>query len=236
MGALHSRWHNGNLLFYDTYMHRLVDAVGADVFKWNLDTVYLPVDDTTTDPVGYTMTVVETGGGDSLVALTDGKFVLTTDAAEDDGINLQLKGEAFDLADNNLVYYGIKFRVSDATQSDFIVGLCITNTALLGGMTDGVYFRKVDGSTDVKLVLEKNSTETESAAIATAADATDMVLEFVFDGANIDSWVNGVQQTRLAQTNLPDDEQLTPSIHFLTGAAAAKTMSVAWARAIQVNA
>jgi hypothetical protein len=49
--------------------------------------------------------------------------------------------------------------------------------------------------------------------------------------------VNGVQVARLAQTTLPDDEELTPSIAFLNGAAvAAKTVTVDWIRAIQINA
>jgi hypothetical protein len=132
------------------------------------------------------------------------------------------------------VYFGINFQVSDATQSDMLVGICITDTTLLGGMTDGVYFECLDGSTDINFVLEKDSTETTSAAaVGTLADATNITLEFFFDGTNIDAYVNGVVQTRLATTNLPDDEQLTPSIAFLAGEAVAKTMTVNWWRSIK---
>jgi hypothetical protein len=150
---------------------------------------------------------------------------------------MQVTGEAFDLASGNYTYFGIQFQASEATQSDFLVGLCITDTTLLGGMTDGIYFECLDASTDINFVLEKDSTETTSAsAVGTFADATDVTLEFLFDGTNVDAWVNGTVQTRLATTNLPDNEQLTPSIHFLTGAASAETMSVKWLRAIQINA
>ena len=148
---------------------------------------------------------------------------------------MQVTKEAFKLASGKPCYFGAKFMISDATESDFIVGLCITDTTLLGGLTDGVYFRKVDGATDVKFVIEKDSAETESAALLTAVKDTYMTLEFFFDGTNIDAYVNGVLQTRLAMTNLPDDEEITPSI-LLTGAAAAKTMTVDWIRAIQINA
>jgi hypothetical protein len=36
-------------------------------------------------------------------------------------------------------------------------------------------------------------------------------------------------------TNIPDNELLTPSIHFLTGDAAAETLTVDWVRAIGIG-
>lgn len=235
---LHSRYEKGNLVYYDGT--EWVDAIGANICKFIEDFVNLPVDDTTGDPTAWTMTVVEAGlGGDSTAALKAGAeggvLLITTDNAENDGVNLQLKGEAFKLASGKPCYFGIRFKISAATQSDFLVGLAITDTDLLGGVTDGIYFRKVDGSTDVKFVLEKNSTETESAAILTA-DTNFHTLSFVFDGTRAVAFVDGVEQSILAQTNLPNDEFLTPSIHFLTGDAAAITMEVDWVRVIQINA
>lgn len=236
--GVHSKYVRGNLVFYDTYLHRWLDAVGPDVFKFILDTVFLPVDDTTGDPDGMTLTLVDTDtDGADAAGLVDGTWQIVTNDAENDGSNIQVKGEAFDFASNNLVYFGIKLQVNDATQSDLLVGLCITDTTLLGGMTDGIYFECLDGSTDINFVLEKDSTETTSAAaVGTLADATDVVLEFFFDGTYVDCFVDGVEQTRLAVTNLPDNEQLTPSVHWLTGEAAAQTLTVKWMRAIQINA
>lgn len=234
--GMHSKWVHGNLVFHEG--HRWLDAIGPDVCKVLEDFVGTPFASADT-PAAWTVTLVEAGAGESTVALTDGAgglLLITTDAAENDGVNMQVTKEAFKLASGKPCYFGAKFMISDATESDFIVGLCITDTTLLGGLTDGVYFRKVDGATDVKFVIEKDSAETESAALLTAVKDTYMTLEFFFDGTNIDAYVNGVLQTRLAMTNLPDDEELTPSIAFLTGAAAAKTMTVDWIRAIQINA
>jgi hypothetical protein len=234
--GMHSKWVHGNLVFHEG--HRWLDAIGPDVCKFLEDFVGTPFASADT-PAAWTVTLVEAGAGESTVALTDGAgglLLITTDAAENDGVNMQVTKEAFKLASGKPCYFGAKFMISDATESDFIVGLCITDTTLLGGLTDGVYFRKVDGATDVKFVIEKDSAETESAALLTAVKDTYMTLEFFFDGTNIDAYVNGVLQTRLAMTNLPDDEELTPSIAFLTGAAAAKTMTVDWIRAIQINA
>ncbi|MBD3354313.1 MAG: hypothetical protein GF364_22715 [Candidatus Lokiarchaeota archaeon] len=237
MGDLHSRWHNGNLLYYDTYEHRLLDAIGLDITKVLLNPAYMPVDDTTGDLTGWTHTAVEAGASTSTAVLSDNTLLITTAGNEDDGVSLQVKGEAFDLASSNYTYFGIKLQTSEATECDLLVGLCITDTTLTGGMTDGVYFECLDGSTDINFVLEKDSTETTSAsAVGTLADATDVTLEFVFDGTNVDCWVNGTLKTRLATTNLPDDEQLTPSIEYLNGSAAADTCTVKWMRAIQVNA
>lgn len=237
MGALHSRYYNGNLLYYDTYEHRLIDAIGADITKFILNPAYEPTDDTTGDLTGFTHTAVEAGAGTSTAVLADNTLLITTAGNENDGVTLQVKGEAFDLASGNYTYFGIKLQTSEATQADLLVGLCITDTALTGGLSDGVYFECLDGSTDINFVLEKDSTETTSAAaVGTLADATDIILEFVFDGTYVDAWVNGVLQTRLAVTNLPNDEQLTPSIEYLNGSAAADTCTIKWMRAIQVNA
>jgi hypothetical protein len=234
---MHSKWVNGNLIFHDG--QRWFDAIGPTVCKFLEDFVGTPFASADT-PAAWTVTLVEGGAGESTVALADGAgglLLITTDAAENDGVNMQVTKEAFKLASGKPCYFGIRLKVSEATQSDFLVGLCITDTDLLGGVTDGVYFDKVDGSTDINFTLEKNGTETTSAsAVGTCVDDTYVILEFFFDGTNVDAYVDGALQTRLAVTNLPDDEELTPSIHFLTGAAAAETMTVDWIRAIQINA
>lgn len=238
MANVHSKRVNGNLVFYDNTHQRWLDAIGPDVTKYILNTAVLSLDDTTSDPTEFTVTTVDGGAdGAGSVTLVNNALTIVTDDAEDDGANVQLKGEAFDFASGNYVYFGINFQINDATQSDVLVGLCITDTTLLGGMTDGVYFECLDGSTDINFVLEKDSTETTSAsAVGTLADATNVTLEFLFDGTYVDAWVDGTLQTRLATTNLPDNEQLTPSIHFLTGEAAAQTMTINWLRVLQINA
>jgi len=235
--GVNSKYVNGNLVFVDAAnKQRWLDAVGPNVCKFMDDFVATPFASADT-PANWTVTLVETGGAESTVALADGVgglLLITTDAFDNDGVNMQVTKEAFKLASGKPCYFGTRLKISEATQSDFLVGLCITDTDLLGAMTDGVYFRKVDGSTSVNFVLEKNSTET-TGAVHTAVADTYVILEFYFDGTNVDAYVDGALQTRLAMTNLPDDEELTPSIHFLTGAAAAITMTVDWIRVLQIN-
>ena len=235
--GLNVKWVHGALIYHDG--QRWFDAFGEKVSKFVGDfigTLFSAAD----APDGWSATLVELGAGESTIALQDaagGQLLITADANEDDGAQMQLTTEAFKLVAGFPCYFGCRFQISEATQSDVLIGLCITDTTLLGGMTDGVYFRKIDGATALKFTLEKNSAESEEAVGTTIVGATWYVVEFYFDGANVDAWVNGVQVARLAQTNLPDDEELTLSIAFLNGAAGAgKTATVDWIRAIQINA
>lgn len=235
MANLHGKRVFGNQVFYDSTNQRWVDAIGAGVTKFELNTAYMATDDTTGYLDGFTHTAVEAGAGTSTAVLADNALLFTTAGNDDDGVNLQAVGEAFKMdATTKRIYFGINLTPSEVTQCDLIAGLCITNTTLIGGMTDGVYFITADGSAALSLAIEKDSTATTT-SLATIADATNYTLEFMFDGTYIDSWVNGVLQTRSAVTNLPNDEFLTPSIAVLNGSAAAKTVNVNWWRVIQID-
>lgn len=230
---LHSLQKLGNIVYWDTHRNRWLDAFGPTVCKFIEEFVHLPVDDTTGLPQEFTCTAVNASTVALRTGVAGGVCTITTAGADNDGVNMQLKGESFKLVANKPLYFGIRFSISSATESDFIVGLCITDTTLLGGMTDGIYFRKVDGSTTTSFVLEKDSTETSTTAMT--ADINYHILEFFFDGTYVDFYVDGVKGTRPAITNLCQDEELTPSVHFLTGDNAAITMNIDWIRCIQLN-
>lgn len=234
--SLHSKALRDNLLYYRTNPARLVDAVGPDVVKFFEDfTGIVAASDAL---VGWTTTLVEAGAGESTVTIPDasaGELLITTDAAEDDGVELQKIGENFGFAAGQLAtYFGIRLKASEATQLDFLVGLCITDTTLLGGMTDGVYFEKLDGGTGISFTTEKNSTETQTDNCATFAADTYVTLEFFFNGASIVAMIDGAI-VATHTTNIPDDELLTPSIQVLAGSAAARTATVDWIRVLQVG-
>ncbi len=241
---MNMKWVKRALVMYEG--SRWFDAFGPNVVKVIEDFQYSALDHAAAGGAsaivgGWTVTAVEGGAGDTTLALKAGDkggvLVITTDAAENDGANIQVNGEAFDLSGNYPLYFGCRFKLNaDATQNDILVGLCITDTDLLGGMTDGIYFRKIDGATTLNFVLEKNSTETATAFGTALAIDTWYTVEFLFNGAVVDWFVDGVKQTRPAVTNLPNDEYLTPSIHFLTGEANANVCEIDWIKAIQVQA
>lgn len=217
---------------------RWLDIIGPNAVEWREEGQRLEVDDTTGDPTAYATTVVEVGAGNSTVAVTDaagGALIFTAAANENDGIQIQAKPESFSFAAAYPFYMGIKFQLADADQTDFLFGACITDTTLLGGMSDGIYFQTVDATAAVTLEVEKDGTAT-SVAVGTLTDATDMTLELYWDGSALSAWVDGTQVANaIATTNLPDDELLTFSIAMLTGEAVANTATVKWARMFQIQ-
>jgi hypothetical protein len=227
------------MAFWDTHEHRLVDAIGGNVRKWELDPVAAGLQDqaaTGTDPNGAVTTVVEAGAGTSEMSAskTAGYLAeLVTAANDNDGISVQFADENFELTSDQDLYFGIELECDEATQSDLLVGLCITDTALLGGMTDGVYHQKLDGGTGVSTVTEKASTETQSDNEGTFADDTLMYFEFYWDGTSVYFYINGVE-VGIVTTNIPT-EALRPSIEFLSGEAVAHTIKIRKFKVIQIG-
>lgn len=232
---------NGNLVYRDdSRAWRWFDALGPDVCKLVENFVNTPFS-AADQPAGWLNTLLEGGAGESLTALlagsAGGELRFTNDAGDNDGSNLQLLGEAFYFGERYPSYFGCRFQISDATEMDAFAGLCITNATLEAGMTDGLYFRKPDGSATLYLVAEKNSLET-AIGIATVAAATWVTAEYYYSGGIVYAYINGIEVAQLADSapNFPDDEYLTPSLASKNGEAVAKTMSVDWIRAIQVQA
>ena len=235
MASMRSRRVNGNLLWFSTHSKRIIDALGEGVVKYITDFTSFPVDDTTGDPTEYTTTVVEAGTGVTTIAQTDasgGQVLITTAAAEDDGGSYQLLGESFKTSGNEL-YFGTKIATNEATQSDFFIGLSVTDTALLAATANAVYFECVDGGTGISAVTESGSTETQTDSLGTLADDTFIELEFYYNGSNVEFFING-SSVATHTANIPSTE-MRVSFEFLTGSAVAKTMTIDWIRCIQIG-
>lgn len=196
--------------------------------------------DATVDSSGnWTDTITQAGAGSATAALTSvqgGALLLTNDAADNDNFFKQLKTETFKFVVGKKTWFKTRFQVSDVTQSDFIIGLQITDTTPLA-VTDGVYFRKDDGDTNLDFVVIKNSTATTTTVAATTtglADATYITLNFYYNGeSSIKIYANGTLIGTSVTTNLVDDEELTISFGIQNGEAVAKTMTVDYILAVQ---
>ena len=175
-------------------------------------------------------TVTATGAGTT--ALTDvngGAILLTNAAADNDNRFHQKVGEGFLLAANKQAFFKCRFKVSDATQSDIVIGLQVTDTTPLD-VTDGIYFLKNDDAATLDFICRKDATtgNNSDTAIATLADDTFVTLAWYFDGVStVKYYVNDVLKGDVSgsSTYLPDTE-LTISFGIQNGAAAAKTMTV----------
>ena len=179
-------------------------------------------------------TITATGAGTTALTDADGGAILLTNAAADNDARFHQKvGEGFLPASGKKVFFETRFTVSDATQSDWVIGLQVTDTTPLD-VTDGMYFQKDDGDTNIDFYCSKDATtgrSTTTAWTTASAAATYMKLGFYFDGVRyITLWKDGVEtatvdlSTTLA-TYLPDTE-LTISFGIQNGEAVAKTMTV----------
>lgn len=224
-----------NLVVRDTEKPwRWYDAFGPNVVK----TIIYPTQsgvDTTATLAGGIVTVATAGTFVHAESVTGGALNMTPSGTEDQGLQVQF-GEGFYFASKWPAYFGVKFANVDVDQADWIAGLAIWDTTLLGGVSDGLYFRSVDASAALTLVLEKDSAETET-AVVTMADATYVTAEWYFDGDYVYAYVDGTLAATIASSNanFPNDEHLAASLALLTGEATANTLSVAWMRAIQIQ-
>ena len=178
----------------------------------------------------WTITTTEAGSSSATEALTNvdgGALLITNDNADNDADFFQLPSEGFKYESGKPLYFKARFKVSNATQSDIVMGLQITDTTPLD-VTDGIFFLKPDDAATLDFLVEKNNTATTAAAIATLADDTFVTLAFFYDPslARITYYVNDVAVGSSALTNVPDDEELTLSFGLQNGSAAAHTMTV----------
>jgi hypothetical protein len=172
--------------------------------------------------------VTETQAGATQAIAADavgGALLLTNDAGDDDVVQLQSAEEWFKLTAGKKARCEIKFKVSDATQSDLFVGFATTDTSIIAGTTDSIGFRKSDGSTTLQSITEDNTTETTNTA-ATMADDTYVTATFLWDGVSkVKFFING-SLTAEHTTNIETTNKLALTLCLQNGEAVAKTMTV----------
>ena len=185
----------------------------------------------------YTITTTEAGSGNASEAITSGaggQLLITNDNADNDLDFFQLKGESFKWDSSKRMFFSARFKTNDATQSEIVMGLQITDTTPLD-VTDGIFFLKVDADTKPDLIIEKDNTSTLSILEMDAMeDDTFVTLSFEYDpldvatgGAVFRVYQDDVQVGEITgTTNAPDDEDLTISFGIQNGEAAAKTLTI----------
>lgn len=224
------------------YPHRLFDAFGNNVRKWLMHGP-LPADDTTNSPTDLIVTAIGAASAVTVAQEAGKSLVLTTDAAEFDGLNIQVQGEAFKLASGKPVYFGAAIIVPEATDLDLLVGLCELKTDLLktsvahgvlATNVAGVFFLKTDGATTIEMKAYKAGAQTFT-GVASAAITKDVehLFEISWDGSILKFYYDSVLISQIS-ASLPDGD-LTPSINFRAGSAAARVGSVSWMRCIQLR-
>ena len=174
----------------------------------------------------WTVTETDAGATQALADGDGGLLLITNTAADNDLVALQKKGNSFTFSSGKRLFFEARFKVSDATQSDLVMGLQVTDATPLA-VANGVFFIKNDGAATVNLVLTKAGTSTTNSSVATMADDTFIRLGFFYDGSTMTYFVNGVNAGTSVVTNLPlSTTNLTVSFAIQNGEAVAKTMTV----------
>lgn len=185
----------------------------------------------------YTITTTEAGSGNASEEITSGaggQLLITNDNADNDLDFFQLKGESFKWDSSKRMFFSARFKTNDATQSEIVMGLQITDTTPLD-VTDGIFFLKIDGDTQPDLIIEKdNSSSLSVLEMDAMEDDTFVTLSFEYDpldvatgGAVFRAYQDDVQVGEITgTTNAPDDEELTISFGIQNGEAAAKTLTI----------
>lgn len=177
----------------------------------------------------WVVTETDVGATQVLAAGDGGWLLLTNTAADNDLVALQKTPAAFSFTAGKKAFFSSRFKVSDATQSDVVMGLQVVDTTPLD-VTDGIYFLKADGAATADFIVRKNATtgSTSASAVATLANDTFITLAWYYDGVDkVYYAVNGVVGGSLdgSSTYLPDTIT-TVSFAIQNGEAVAKTMTI----------
>lgn len=177
----------------------------------------------------WTVTETQAGATQALTDADGGILLLTNSAADDDLNAMQKLGESFLMEAGKKAFFKARFKVSDATQSDFAIGLQVLDATPLD-VTDGIYFLKTDGAATMDVICRKNATtgSTSATAIATVVSDTYLTVGWYYDGKGaLAYFVNDAQLGTLdaSSTYLPDTE-LTVSFAVQNGEAVAKILSL----------
>ena len=203
---------------------------------------------------GWTVTVVGTTPTATLSDdLIPPRLIITNTAVDNDQLEAQYTstdgaGEFLKLRANKKLYFRCAFAFADANgnaatiqESDLFIGLAISDTTVIAGVTDYIGFFKPDGSLALRFVAGKNSTTlgdqhtttiktfvAADASVTTPAESKLTTCEFLAIGTNrVLVWVNNALVANVtSSTQFPDDEELCVTACFQNGEAVQKLLHI----------
>lgn len=187
----------------------------------------------------WTITTTELGTGSATEAMIEGLgglLQITNAAGDNDNDFLQWTKEHFQIQSGKQAWFAARLKVSDATESDLVIGLQITDTTPLA-VSDGIYFQKDDGDANLDFHVTADSSSTSETAVSTLADDTFAVLAFHWDGEDtVSVYKDNVRLARVTVSSTVlaalDDELLCVSLGIQNGTDAAKVLTLDYVLAI----
>ena len=205
-----------------TYFEDFIDHPAAIATEWEVTTVEAGAGSATeviTSQLGGILTLTNAAGA------SDSDFLMHTNSTQSAGI------EKFLIVAGKQMFFKARFKASDATQSNVLIGLHRRDTTPLG-TTTGIYFQKDDGDTDIDFKIG-NGTLTTEAAIGTLVDDTYIEVGFAYDGGDkVEVFVDDALVYIFDNTTadrLPDlvgTDEMTIGLGIGNGEAVAKVMDI----------
>lgn len=164
---------------------------------------------------------------------------IVTNDADNDNTQIQMNGSGWRYSSGQRMWYFTRIALQDADDGECAFGLCIeTDTEVIGGVSDAIYFEKAETATDFDFHVTKDSGSTENTADLglTLDDDTFVVVGFTVNQAgtvqphSIAAGGAATDGTAIltSDTNIVDNEDLTPFYQIQTGAAATRYMDIDW--------
>lgn len=177
----------------------------------------------------WTITEIGAGGTSALGAGDGGWLVLTTDALDNDAIQIQTTVATFLMEAGKQAFFKARLKIEDATQSDMLIGLVLTDTTAFDN-TDGIFFQKDDGDTNLDFYCQLDTTTGRSsqAAVGTIADDTFITLGWRYDGVDTAyAYIDDVLVAKISATStyLPN-AALAVTAAYRAGEAGAIAMTI----------
>ncbi len=180
--------------------------------------------------------ITETGSGTRAVANADGGILVITNGASDNdanflqwsGLTLATAAETWTWQATQSMWFKARFKVSDATQTDFVMGLQITDTTPLS-VSDGLYFQKDDDATSLYFTAIKTAVgSTVVTGLGTIASDTYFTCGFWWDSilGVMTLYYNGNPVGSISDTTNFPTRTLTLSFGVQNGDANARSMSL----------
>ncbi len=187
-----------------------------------------------TAPGGYTAPATgSVAPADSLGGAVD----IVTGAVDTNVAIIQAESLGYSIVASQRVYFRVKLEMDDVIDADGIFGL--NDAAASITPADGIFFEKTDGAALVDLVVRSGSSEiAREAGVATLVAATQITLEFYWDGIDrVYFGVDGVATgfLDLAGLTLPAG-LLAPTAGAVTGNSSTTTVTLDYLFAAQERA
>lgn len=170
-------------------------------------------------------------------AVTDEKFGVfdlgsgSANASDNSYVQIQAEQESIRIVAGKQMWFGARIKASTTTEIDTFFGVFITDTDILGGVSDGFGFRKDDDDTQIDAMMAYNATvfpdhysqETNIGTITTSYIEYMMwvVPDSSGNGGEIYFYLDGTQVSKIDSLALPNDEDLAIAAGFRNGTTAA---------------